>query len=69
MNSNQVCKWYAVCPMKRYYESGHLDKKWIENYCMKNGNQCVRFQLERNGCYHPDWMLPDGTIDPELKQI
>ncbi len=30
------CKWYQVCPMKRSYKNGKLDKQWIDNYC--NGN-------------------------------
>ncbi len=27
------CKWYPVCPMKKFYEEGKLDKRWIELYC------------------------------------
>jgi len=26
-----TCKWYPVCPMKRFYEAGKIDKKWIDN--------------------------------------
>jgi hypothetical protein len=60
------CKWFPVCPMKRFYEQGKLDKKWIEDYCMGNWNNCKRYQMEENGIYHPDNMLPDGSIDPNL---
>jgi len=60
------CKWFSVCPMKRFYEQGKLDKKWIEEYCMGNWNNCKRYQMEENGIYHPDNMLPDGSIDPNL---
>lgn len=61
------CKWYQVCPMKRYYESGMLDKKWVELYCKGNWASCVRYWMEERGEEHPDWMLPDGTIDKKLR--
>jgi len=57
------CKWYTVCPIKRFTERGLLDKKWVETYCLKANNQCVRYQMEEKGHYHPDNMLPDGSID------
>ncbi len=60
------CKWYPVCPMKRFYENGRLEKKWIELYCMGNWKSCVRYQFEENGEYHPDNMLPNGEIDGTL---
>ena len=28
MQARDVCKWYNVCPMKRYFEEGKLDIKW-----------------------------------------
>ena len=61
------CKWYAACPMKRYFESGVLDKFWIDEYCKGDWNKCIRYKMEENGEYHPDWMLPDGSIDNKLK--
>ncbi|MBN3040022.1 MAG: uracil-DNA glycosylase [Candidatus Omnitrophica bacterium] len=61
------CKWYQFCPMKRYFEKGNLDKKWIESYCWRAGKDCLRYQMQENGRYHPDWMLPDGSIDDSLK--
>lgn len=61
-----TCKWYQVCPMKRYYENDEIDKKWVENYCFANNKSCVRYQMEEEGKYHPDNMLPDGTIDESL---
>ncbi|NOZ87253.1 MAG: uracil-DNA glycosylase [Deltaproteobacteria bacterium] len=60
------CKWYPVCPMREYYESGMLEKKWIESYCKGNWGKCIRYQMEENGKAHPDWMLPDGTIEEKL---
>ena len=63
------CKWYPLCPMRRFYKKGVLDHYWIETYCQgSNWHQCIRYQMEAEGRYHPDWMLPDGTLDPALKQ-
>ena len=61
------CKWFSVCPMRYYYEKGVLEEKWIKNYCLKGNKNCVRYQMEERGEYHPDNMLPDGTIDERLK--
>ena len=56
------CKWYPLCPMKRYFEKGRLDKRWIELYCKGDWEQCVRYNMEEDGQFHPDNMLPDGSI-------
>jgi DNA polymerase len=61
------CKWYPVCPMKRFYENGMLENKWVELYCKGDWKDCVRYKMEENSEYHPDCMLPDGSIDEELK--
>jgi len=63
------CKWYPVCPMKRFYEEGYLEKEWINRYCQGDWENCVRYQMEERGEFHPDWMLPDGNIDEKLKSI
>lgn len=60
------CKWYPVCPMKRFYEERKLDKKWIELYCKGDWKICTRYHLEEKGTPHPDWMLPDGSLDDTL---
>ncbi|MBN1150213.1 uracil-DNA glycosylase [candidate division WOR-3 bacterium] len=65
-DGKKICKWYEVCPMKRFYEKGKLDGKWILSYCKGSWGKCVRYQMEENGEYHPDSMLPDGTIDENL---
>ena len=62
------CKWFPMCPMKWFYEEGRLNRKWIELYCKGLWSTCVRYQMEENGSYHPDWMLPDGSLDDKLKQ-
>lgn len=63
------CKWYQTCLMKYFMEQGKLAKKWIENYCWNNWQDCLRFQLEEQGIYHPDNMLPDGEIDENNKSV
>ncbi len=62
------CKWYPACPMKRFYEEGKLDKRWIELYCKGDWKSCIRYQMEEKGKAHPDWMLPDGTLDEGLRK-
>lgn len=63
-----TCKWFPVCPMKRFYETGKLEKHWLDCYCKGNWKACVRYKMEEKGEYHPDWMLPDGTLDETLKK-
>ncbi|MBS3731684.1 MAG: hypothetical protein KGY42_02155 [Desulfobacterales bacterium] len=62
----RACKWYPVCPMRRFYKEGRLERKWIENYCLGDNQRCMRYRMEVEGRPHPDNMLPDGTIDPDL---
>lgn len=61
------CRWYPICPMRKFYQKGLLDRFWIEVYCKGDWSSCIRFQKEEQGVYHPDWMLPDGSLDQELK--
>ncbi len=65
--SKKACVWFNVCPLKRFYENGKLDKKWIESYCLGDNSRCIRKKMEEEGKYHPDNMLPDGTIDERLE--
>jgi len=53
--------------MKRYADQGRLDLTWIERYCRGDWKRCVRYRMEEQGRYHPDSMLPDGTVDPSLR--
>ena len=62
----EKCKWYYCCPIKYFFEQGKLDKKWIEKYCHGDWQDCIRFQIEEKGIYHPDSMLPNGEIDENL---
>ena len=63
------CKWYRLCPMRRFVEQGRLEQAWIELYCTGDWSRCVRFHQEEQGIAHPDWMLPDGSLDAELREI
>jgi uracil-DNA glycosylase family 4 len=60
------CKWFLCCPMKRFHEEGRIQKKWIEFYCKGDWKSCVRYHMEERGQPHPDWMLPDGSLDESL---
>lgn len=46
---------------------GKLDKKWVENYCLVDNHDCIRYQMEEKGVYHADNMLPDGSIQKDLE--
>lgn len=65
---SKECKWYQVCPMKRYYEKGIVEKRWVELYCKGDWESCVRYFMEENNKFHPDYMLPDGTLDEKLNK-
>ncbi len=62
----ETCKWYHVCPIRRFYEDGKIEKKWIEEYCKGDYKKCVRYQMEEKGEPHPDNMLPNGEIREDL---
>lgn len=66
MVTGNVCEWFDACPLKKYYEQGKLDEKWIKEYCLRNNPECKRKKMEEKGIYHPDNMLPDGTLDRAL---
>jgi len=68
--SKTVCRWYnGTSGMKRAYDKGLLDKKWIEDYCLNGGNNCVRKKrFEQEGYVSPYYVLPDGTVDDNLQK-
>jgi len=65
---SEDCKWFEVCPMKKFYEKGLLDRKWVELYCKGDWENCIRYQMEERGEMHEDWLLPDGSIDKCLQK-
>ncbi|RLG66908.1 uracil-DNA glycosylase [archaeon] len=60
------CKWYRVCPIRRFVEEGKIERRWVEEYCLRDFRKCIRFQLEERGISHPDEMLPNGELREEL---
>jgi len=61
-----VCKWYDVCPLRRFESQGRLTAEWAERYCRRNWKDCRRYQLEEQGVSHPDHLMPDGSLDHRL---
>jgi len=70
MGSGHVCRWYdSTSGMKRAFDAGLLDRKWIDDYCLNGGRGCVRKKrFETEGYVSPDYVLPDGTSDDTLKK-
>jgi len=64
-----VCKWFDICPLRRFEEKGKISNKWKKEYCSSENSwlNCKRYQLEEKGKYHLDNMMPDGKIDKKLE--
>jgi hypothetical protein len=63
----KICKWYRVCPIKKFTDEGKLERTWIERYCLVSNKTCIRFQMEGRGEPHPDNLLPNGETRKDLK--
>ena len=65
-----VCRWHdETSGIKRAVVRGLLDKKWIEHYRFNGAINCVRKKrFEKEGYVSPDYVLPDGTVDENLKK-
>jgi len=65
-----ICRWYnETSGMKRAHDAGLLAGKWIDDYCLNGGRECVRKRrFEREGYVSPDYVLPNGEVDPKLKE-
>ena len=70
MKRENLCKWYnTTSGVKRAYDLGLVDKKWVENYCWKGGKGCVRKKrFEEEGYVSPDYVLPDGSVSEDIKR-
>ena len=55
--------------MHRFLDMGVLDPRWTNTYCKGDFQPCVRYRMEERGEFHPDWMLPDGTLDEQLERL
>ncbi len=62
-----ICRWYPVCPIKKYHEQGEIEPDWVADYCMVSNPNCMRKRLEEQGIYHPDNMMPDGSMRQDPK--
>ena len=70
MQGENFCKWYnETSGVKRAYDSGLIDKRWVENYCWNGGKGCVRKKrFEEEGYVSPDYVLPDGSVSESVKR-
>lgn len=71
MNKKKLCRWYdETSAMKRAYDKGLIDKKWVEDYCWNGGKNCVRKKrFEEEGYVSPDYVLPNGSEHPKLVEL
>ncbi len=65
-----VCRWYDnTSGIKRAYDKGLIEKRWVEDYCWNGGKDCIRKQrFEKEGYVSPDYVLPDGTESEAIKR-
>ena len=64
-----ICRWYnETSAVKRAYDAGLIERRWVEDYCWNGGKNCVRKRrFEQEGYVSPDHVLPDGSVSEELK--
>ena len=58
-----------MCPLRGFEKRGLLDGRWAERYCRGDWEKCVRYRTEEAGEPHPDWMLPDRSLDERLMRL
>ena len=65
-----LCRWYdETSAMKRAHDKGLIDNKWVENFCWNEGKNCIRKKrFEEEGYVSPDYILPNGSEDSNLKK-
>ena len=70
MEEKNVCRWYnETSGVKRAYDLGLINKKWVEQYCWAGGEGCIRKKkFEEEGYVSPDYILPDGTTSESVKK-
>jgi hypothetical protein len=70
MSKKDLCVWYnETSGVKRAYDLGLIDRKWVENYCWNGGKDCVRKKrFEEEGYVSPDYVLPDGSTSERVKR-
>jgi len=65
----ESCKYYPSCSIKTFYDKGILSEEWVELYCHGDWESCTQQRMKENGLTPPEWMLPDGKHDQQLKKI
>jgi len=66
----KVCRWYnETSGVKRAYDLGLIDERWVRDYCLNGGDGCVRKRrFENEGYVSPDYILPDGSVSEAVKK-
>ena len=69
MAKMDFCRWYnETSGVKKAYDLGLIDKKWVEDYCWTGGRGCLRKKrFEEEGYVSPDYVLPDSTISEKVR--
>ena len=69
MERTNICRWYNESSgVKRACDSGLIDRKWVEEYCLAGGKGCFRkMKFEEEGYVSPDYVLPDGSVSEAVK--
>ena len=55
------CKWYNLCPLRRFEEHGLIENKWKKEYCENDFKKCKRYKMVEEDLSHKDTLLPDGS--------
>ena len=55
------CKWFNVCPLRKFEDLGKIENKWKKEYCEHDYNKCERYKMVEKGLPHKDTLLPDGS--------
>ncbi len=68
-DQRNLCRWYdETSAIKRAYDAGLIERKWVEQYCWNGGRNCVRKRrFEQEGYVSPNYVLPDGSECEALK--
>ena len=60
------CKWFDICPLRKFEKEQKLDFKWRDKYCLDDFLHCQRYIETSKGISHPTNMLPDGSVNKSL---
>ena len=60
------CKWFNICPLRRFEKERKLNLVWRNKYCLGNFQKCQRYIETLKEVSHPANILPDGSINKSL---